>query len=83
MPLSYDARQRILANLDAGRLPPNAPQKMWAGYGKGHACDGCGEIISPTQVEWEATYADSRAYRVHLACAAVWEAERNRRNHRG
>jgi hypothetical protein len=59
MPLSHDARQRILANLDAGRLPPNAPQKMYAGYGDGHACDGCGDIISSTQVEWEATYAGS------------------------
>ena len=80
MPLSHHARQRILANLDAGRLPPDAPQQMYAGYGDGHACDGCGEIIGSTQVEWEATYADSRAYRVHLACAALWEAERSRRS---
>ena len=79
MPLSHDARQRILANLDAGRLPPNAPRKMYAGYGDGHACDGCGEIIGPTQVEWEATYEDGRVYRLHLGCAGLWESERRRR----
>ena len=80
MPLSHDARQRILENLDAGRLPPDAPQQMFAGYGDGRACDGCGDVIGPTQVEYEATYEDSRTFRVHLACAALWEAERNRRN---
>jgi hypothetical protein len=81
MPLSNDARERLLANLDAGRLPPDAPRRMYAGYGQGHACDGCGEIIGPTQlVEYEANYEDGRAYRVHLACAGLWEVERSRRS---
>lgn len=79
MPLIAEARQRILASLDAGRLPLDEPRKMYAGYGQGHVCDGCGEVIGPTQVEYEATYKDGRAYRVHLACAGLWEIERSRR----
>jgi hypothetical protein len=35
----------------------------WIGaYGQGHVSDGCGEDIGPTQVEYEATYEDGRAY---------------------
>ena len=79
MPLSHEARLRILENLEAGRLPPDPPQKMYAWYGEGRPCDGCGELVGLTQLEWEATYQDGRAYRVHLACAALWEAERRRR----
>jgi hypothetical protein len=82
MPLSPEARKSILANLDAGQLPLDAPQRMYAGYGQGHTCDGCGETIDSAQVEYEAVYADGRAYRLHLACAGLWERERGRRSHK-
>jgi hypothetical protein len=31
---------------------------MYAGYGDGHDCAGCGDVIDKRQVEWEATYGD-------------------------
>ena len=76
MPVSPEARRRVRANLDAGRLPLDRPQKMHAGRGDGTGCDGCGEIIDRTEVEYEATYENGRACRLHLACAALWEVER-------
>jgi hypothetical protein len=79
MPITAEARQRILANLHARRLPLDEPRRMYAGYGQGRVCEGCGEDIGPTQVEYEAIYEDGRAYRVHLACAGLWEVERSRR----
>jgi CheY-like chemotaxis protein len=64
--------------MDAGRLPLEPPQKMYASYGSGATtCAGCGEEVDARQVQWEATYENGRAYRMHLGCAAVWEAERN------
>jgi hypothetical protein len=51
---------------------------MYAGYGDGHICDACGETIDRTQGEYEATYDDGRAYRLHLACAGLWEVEQRR-----
>jgi hypothetical protein len=52
---------------------------MYAGYGDGQPCAGCGEVIDTSQVEWEATYQDGQAYRLHLGCAGLWDVERRRR----
>jgi hypothetical protein len=79
MPLTAAQRQRILENIASGRLSLGPPAKMYAGYGDGRSCDACGEVIDRTQVEYDATYADGRAHRVHLACAVLWDAERRRR----
>jgi hypothetical protein len=79
MPLSAQHRQQVLEAMAAGRLRLEAPQKMYTGYGEGRECAGCGEAIDKTQVEWEAIYQDGQAYRVHLGCAGLWEAERQRR----
>jgi hypothetical protein len=80
MPLSPEQRQHVLDSIAAGRLPLESEHKMYAGHGDGHACAGCGEIIDQSMVEYEATYPDGRAYRLHLGCAAVWDAERRRRH---
>jgi hypothetical protein len=52
---------------------------MYAGYGDGHDCAGCGDVIDKRQVEWEATYGDGQSYRLHLSCAGLWDVERRRR----
>ena len=75
MPLSIQQRQRVLDSIAAGRLPSEGRYKIYAGHGDGHECAGCGEVIDQTQVEYEATYADGRAYRLHLGCAALWDAK--------
>jgi hypothetical protein len=79
MPLSPEQRQRVLEAITSGRLRLDPPKKMYAGYGDGHECSGCGEVIDRKQVEWEATYENGQAYRLHLGCAGLWDVERRRR----
>ena len=56
MPLTPEQRQRVLDAITSGRLRFDAPTKMYAGFGAGRICDGCGEPIDKTQVEHEAVY---------------------------
>jgi len=75
MPLSPEQRQRILDAVSSGRLPVDAPAKMYAGYGPGRACAGCDDAIGSKDVEYEAHYDGDRRYYLHLACAAFWDAQ--------
>lgn len=79
MPLSQEQRQQVVEAITSGRLRLDRPQKIYAGYGDGTECSACGAVIDKRQVEWEATYDNGQAYRLHLACAGLWEAERLRR----
>ena len=79
MPLSLQQRKRVLDSILAGRLPLEPQHKMYAGQGDGHECAGCCEAIDQSQVEYEATLVDGRTYRLHLGCAALWDAEVRRR----
>ena len=79
VPVSPEQRQRVLDALSEGRLPLDAPKTMYAGYGTGRVCVGCGEPVHRREVEYEAEYADGRAYLLHLGCASLWDAERRRR----
>jgi hypothetical protein len=74
-------RQKIRDKLDAGLLPREAPATMTEGLGHGSRCDGCDGPIHSAQIECEMTYGD-RAYRLHLGCAGVWDAECRRRGYR-
>ena len=56
MPLTPEQRQKVLDAITSGRLRLDAPTKMYAGFGAGRICDGCGEPIDKTQVEHEAVY---------------------------
>ena len=72
--LSPQQRQRVLENTANGRLPLDPPSKMYGSHGDGRACHGCGEAIVSTQIEWEAVYENGQTHRLHLGCAAVWDA---------
>jgi hypothetical protein len=48
---------------------------VYAGRGDGHECAGCGEAIDHSHVEYEVTFPDSSTYRLHLGCAALWDAK--------
>ena len=80
MPLSDGQRARVLDSIASGRLPLDPPRKMYAGYGDGRACSGCGGPIERTHVEYESIYENGRAYHLHLACAGVWDVQRQRRH---
>ena len=71
--------QRIRDRLDAGALLRIGPKKMWGGFGRRNTCDGCGEPILTTQVEYEYVVDDDVTYRFHIGCADLWESELRRR----
>jgi hypothetical protein len=90
MPLTPEQRQRVLEAITSGRLRLDRPTKMYAGFGAGRTCDGCGEAIDKTQVEHEAVYEDGsgdggvgQALHLHLGCAGLWDVERRRPAQRG
>ena len=55
------------------------PKKMWGGFGKRDTCDGCGEPVLTTQVEYEYVVDTDVTYRFHIGCAGLWQAELKRR----
>ena len=79
MPFPPGLVDRIRGKLDKGALPLEAPNKMYAGHGSGEKCDGCDEDIRQAQVVYEMDYGADRMYRLHLACAGLWDAECRRR----
>jgi len=76
MPFPPDARAKIREKIANRRLPTKRPAKMWAGNGNGETCAGCDEPITPDQIEYE--FTDGVAIRMHIGCAALWDAERRR-----
>jgi hypothetical protein len=77
--LKTSIADRIRAKLDAGDLPRLGPKKMWGGFGKNNACDGCGNPILTTDIEYEFNLGDKRTCRFHISCAGIWQAELRRR----
>jgi hypothetical protein len=71
---------RIRIKIDARVLPAVRADNLYAGYGRGQRCNACDESIDGAQVEYEMTFADDRVYRLHVSCAALWEAECCRRD---
>lgn len=80
MPFPPDAPGKMRAKVEDGRLPLELPARMWAGFGSEKPCDGCGEAISSSQVEYEFESREGRTIRLHLGCASLLEAERRRRS---
>jgi hypothetical protein len=80
MPISPEQRRRVLEAIGDGRLRLEAPTRMYAGYGAGRSCHGCGDTIGPRDVEYEADYDDGGTSYLHLGCAGLLDAERRRRD---
>jgi len=64
----------IRTKLDGGLLPAEFAYKLWAGFGSGLRCDGCGALILPRHVEYEIVGAGLRV-RLHIGCHGLWDAE--------
>ena len=78
--MSFEQRDRVLASIAAGLLRLDSPGKLYSGRGDGTGCDGCGEVIEPTDDQYVAILEDGRrGYRLHRACSVVWDVERWRR----
>jgi hypothetical protein len=74
-----DCTSLIQSKLAREELPSETAERMWAGYGKGHLCDGCGQPVSETDIEYELEFslsATQRIVRLHRVCCVVWNIER-------
>jgi hypothetical protein len=70
-------RLLIREKLVNGSLPHNHIPRIWGGPGNGETCDGCGEIVTRSQMLMEgALDAMGRGIRFHVACFQAWDAER-------
>jgi hypothetical protein len=70
-------REVIRRKIDDGSLPTKRPETMHVGHGSNGPCDACGDLIHPDQVEYQLTYLQTLTFRLHLACAGLWEAIRS------
>jgi hypothetical protein len=59
-------------------LPPEPPEKCFVGMGTKQLCDGCDELISPDDVEYEVDIAE-RTLRFHAKCLSAWHEARAER----
>ena len=69
-------RLHVRQHIEHGRLPCYVPNRIEAGYGSGHGCIACGQLISKAQIEYE-TKDDSNGSRLrfHFGCYVVWQLE--------
>ena len=75
-PRHTDIAATIRAKITARTLPRVMPSQVWAGYGTGQPCDGCGQEILDTGIEYEVEIPDWGRIRFHLTCLAIWHHER-------
>ena len=80
MPFPPDAPGTTRGKVEDGRLPVEVPARVWTGSGSGKPCDGYGQVISRSQVEYEFESGDARTIRLHPGCVSLLEAERRRRS---
>jgi hypothetical protein len=74
LPMEHFGRaQRIAERLNSGQLAAAASVKLWAGFGNGKDCDGCGDPIGPADVEHEHDLADGGTIRLHAPCSVLWQ----------
>ena len=59
-----------------GRLPHHYIPRVGGGLGNGETCDGCGELVTKTQVVMEGLSGKDRDVQFHVACFYVWDATR-------
>ena len=66
--------QMIADKLSTGALPREDASGMFAGYGTGAPCSGCGVAIRATEAEYELVFSDERSFPFHAACVNLWRA---------
>lgn len=72
-----DATSRV----QHGRLPNGDPVHLWASYGHGASCAGCGCAISRNELEYEIEWSQpSRIVRMHARCYEIRQTERPARH---
>jgi hypothetical protein len=65
----------IRAKINAGVLPREHPEKLFAGHGTDAICTACDGRILPGQVEWSIRDGDRVTHRFHIGCHGLWDAQ--------
>jgi hypothetical protein len=73
-------RHLIRHRIEDGHLPRDRTIELWHGDGFGHTCDGCGLTIATADRMSLICADDWRAFRFHVDCFQVWDAERQARD---
>jgi len=69
-------RVNVRRRIEHGRLPGVRPRQIAAGYGSGHCCVVCDQLISDRQVEYEVEDSQTgRRLRFHSECHSLWQTE--------
>ena len=72
--LEIHERASIIAGrLAENKLLPTKSLRLWAGFGNGRPCDGCGEAITGSDVEHEHDLVDGGTLRFHAECSVLWQ----------
>jgi hypothetical protein len=69
----------IGAKIDAGTLPRERSEKLFAGHGEGELCSACETPIHASQVEWSIREQDRVTVRFHLGCHSLWDEQLRKR----
>ena len=71
--MAADLAANIRAKIRSGALlPPDPSPKCYVGKGTHRLCDGCDEVITPEQLEYEHDVTDSATLRFHAECFTAW-----------
>jgi len=81
-----ELRQAARERLNRGELPRLSPERIWINRGEGDNCSLCGEIIPPSEREYELQFEmqfglgrrELVSFRFHTRCHAIWQVERIR-----
>jgi hypothetical protein len=82
MPLTdmeHELRTRARVLLESGKLPSTLPVSARGGGGAPGSCDLCSKRIRPGEADYEVRYSETRKYRFHFICHALWQLELIRR----
>ena len=77
-------REQARAHLQSGKLPNEAPRRVWGGPGVGTECGVCDLAVRPDQSEVEVQFFRDHGAEVfevlhfHIVCFAAWALETTR-----
>jgi hypothetical protein len=66
--------RRTRLKVTSGVLPTEGARHRWVGRGRGERCNGCGDPITPREIEFELDFKDALLLRLHAQCFKAWES---------
>lgn len=64
---------RTWSKMKEGALPTDGARRRWVGPGHGERCNGCEEIITAREIEFEIDFRNALLLRFHRDCFKTWE----------